>query len=173
MRTGAEYRNALHDGRRIWLIGEGWVEDVTVHPATRAVVDEYVAWYDRRFDPEWQALVLTPPDARGERSPWGYVVPKSAADLSRMGTELLKDDLSQRRQPDAYPGLWPADRARCAVGRPGGQCLAKTDRRCGRLPFSRDRVSPSGLLARGGRISSVASVAIDRDCPGKALAAIF
>jgi aromatic ring hydroxylase len=85
MRTGVEYRRALHDGRRIWVVGEGLVEDVTTHPATRAVVDEYVAWYDRHFDPEWQDIVLTPPDARGERSPWGYVVPRSAADLTNMG----------------------------------------------------------------------------------------
>lgn len=34
MRTGAEYREALHDGRRVWVLGEGLVEDVTVHPAT-------------------------------------------------------------------------------------------------------------------------------------------
>jgi len=85
MRTGAEYREALHDGRRIWVIGEGLIEDVTVHPATRAVVDEYVAWYDRHLDPEWQEVVLTPPEASGHRLPWGYVVPKSAADLGRMG----------------------------------------------------------------------------------------
>ena len=36
MRTGAEYREALHDGRRVWVLGEGLIEDVTVHPATRA-----------------------------------------------------------------------------------------------------------------------------------------
>jgi aromatic ring hydroxylase len=63
----------------------GLVEDVTSHAATRAVVDEYVAWYDRHLDPDWRDILLTPPDATGERSPWGYVVPKSAADLSRMG----------------------------------------------------------------------------------------
>jgi aromatic ring hydroxylase len=85
MRTGVEYRRALHDGRKIWVVGEGLVEDVTTHPATRAVVDEYVAWYDRHFDPAWQDVVLAPPDARGERSPWGYVVPRSAADLTNMG----------------------------------------------------------------------------------------
>ena len=56
MRTGAEYREALRDGRRVWVIGEGLVEDVTVHPATRATVDEYVAWYDRHFDPAWQEV---------------------------------------------------------------------------------------------------------------------
>ena len=31
MRTGSEYREALHDGRRVWVIGEGLIEDVTVH----------------------------------------------------------------------------------------------------------------------------------------------
>jgi aromatic ring hydroxylase len=85
MRTGAEYRIALRDGRKVWVLGDGPVEDVTVHPATQAVVDEYAAWYDRHFDPEWQDIVLTPPDERGDRSPCGYVVPKSAADLTRMG----------------------------------------------------------------------------------------
>jgi hypothetical protein len=60
------------------------VEDVTSHPATRAVVDEYAAWYDRHFDPGWQNVVLTPPDANGDRAPWGYIVPREAADLTRM-----------------------------------------------------------------------------------------
>ena len=40
IRTGAEYRKALRDGRRIKVLGDGVIEDVTVHPATRAVVDE-------------------------------------------------------------------------------------------------------------------------------------
>ena len=30
MRTGAEYRRALHDGRRIWVVGEGLVECTAV-----------------------------------------------------------------------------------------------------------------------------------------------
>jgi aromatic ring hydroxylase len=90
MRTGAEYRHALCDGRRVWVIGEGLIDDVTAHPATRAVVDEYAAWYDLHFDPDWQDVVLTPPDATGERSPWGYVVPRSAADLASMGRFFAK-----------------------------------------------------------------------------------
>jgi aromatic ring hydroxylase len=85
MRTGAEYRAALRDGRRVWVMGEGLVEDVTAHPATRAMVDEYVTWYDRHIDPEWQDVVLTPPDGAGRRAPWSFVVPKSAGDLRAMG----------------------------------------------------------------------------------------
>jgi aromatic ring hydroxylase len=84
MRTGAEYREALRDCRKVWVLGEGRVEDVTTHPSTRPMVDEYVAWYDRHFDPAWQDIVLTPPDAAGRRLPWGYVLPRSADDLSAM-----------------------------------------------------------------------------------------
>jgi aromatic ring hydroxylase len=85
VRTGAEYREVLHDGRRVWVIGEGLIDDVTLHPATRPMVEEYVAWYDRLHDPDWQDVVLTPPDAGGERMPWAFVAPRSAADLRAMG----------------------------------------------------------------------------------------
>jgi aromatic ring hydroxylase len=85
VRTGAEYREALRDGRRVWIVGEGSVEDVTVHPATRAMVDEYAAWYDRHRDPEWRDVVLTPADRPGGARPWAFVVPQSPADLRGMG----------------------------------------------------------------------------------------
>jgi aromatic ring hydroxylase len=85
MRTGAEYREALRDGRRVWVMGEGIIDDVTTHPATRAMVDEYVAWYDLHFAPEWQEIAIRPADAQSERTPWAYVVPKSADDLAGMG----------------------------------------------------------------------------------------
>src|SRR5215469_6762103 len=76
VRTGSEYREALRDGL---------VEDVTVHPSTRPMVDEYVAWYDRHQDPEWRDLLLAPPDDSGARTPWAFVAPRSAADLRAMG----------------------------------------------------------------------------------------
>ncbi len=49
-------------------MGEGLVDDVTTHPATRAMVDEYVAWYDRHFDPAWADIMLTPADGRRARA---------------------------------------------------------------------------------------------------------
>jgi aromatic ring hydroxylase len=85
VRTGSEYRDALHDGRRVWVMGEGLVEDVTVHPATRAMVDEYAAWYDRHHDPAWQDVLLTAPDERGARRPWAFATPRTPADLRAMG----------------------------------------------------------------------------------------
>jgi aromatic ring hydroxylase len=85
VRTGREYREALHDGRRVWVIGEGLVEDVTVHPATRPMVDEYAAWYERHHDPRWQDVLWRAPDERGTRAPWAFALPRTPADLRAMG----------------------------------------------------------------------------------------
>jgi aromatic ring hydroxylase len=85
MRTGAEYRQALRDGRRVWVMGEGLIDDVTAHPATRAMVDEYVAWYDLHDDPVWRDIAIRAADAQCEHTPWAYVAPKSADDLCGMG----------------------------------------------------------------------------------------
>jgi aromatic ring hydroxylase len=61
------------------------VDDMTAHPATSAMVEYYVAWYDRHFDPDWQDILLAPPDADGVRTPMAFLVPRSADDLRRMG----------------------------------------------------------------------------------------
>jgi aromatic ring hydroxylase len=79
MRTGADYRKSLRDGRQVFVLGEGKVDDVTTHPATQAMVGEYAAWYDRHADPAWQATLF---DASG---PLDYRVPRTSQDLVRMG----------------------------------------------------------------------------------------
>ena len=88
MRTGAEYRDSLRDGRNVWVMGEGQVEDVPTHPATSAMVGEYMKWYDRHFDPDWQDTLLTEPDSTGHRSPLAFVAPKTSADLQRLGRAI-------------------------------------------------------------------------------------
>jgi 4-hydroxyphenylacetate 3-monooxygenase len=85
MRTGAQYREALRDGRRVWIMGDGLVEDVATHPATRAMVNEYAAWYDLHAAPAWQEIAIRPPDNDRKPTPWAYVVPRSADDLTGMG----------------------------------------------------------------------------------------
>ncbi len=85
MRTGADYKESLRDGRDVWVVGEGAVADVTTHPSTSAMVDEYVAWYDRHFDADWQDILLTPSDGNGHRHPLALTPPKSSADLRRLG----------------------------------------------------------------------------------------
>ncbi len=88
MRTGAEYRESLRDGRDVWLVGEGAVADVTTHPSTSGMVEEYVAWYDRHFDADWQDVLLTEPDGEGERRPLALTPPKTSDDLRRLGKEI-------------------------------------------------------------------------------------
>ena len=75
MRTGADYREALRDGRKVWVMGEGWATDVTTHPATRAMVEEYALWYDRHLDPAWLEILLSPYAAGRECAPWADVAP--------------------------------------------------------------------------------------------------
>src|ERR1700679_1759901 len=88
MRTGAEYRDALRDGRKVFVMGEGRVDDVTTHPATKAMVEQYAAWYDRHFDPDWADTLLAPPDASGNRAPWAFVLPKTSAAVIAVGRAI-------------------------------------------------------------------------------------
>ena len=88
MRTGADYKESLRDGRNVWVMGEGAVVDVTTHPSTSAMVDEYVAWYDRHFDPDWQDMLLTQADGNGHRRPLALTPPKTSEDLRRLGKEI-------------------------------------------------------------------------------------
>jgi aromatic ring hydroxylase len=80
MRTGSDYRTSLRDGRRIWVMNGGLVEDVVTHPATSAMVEAYVTWYDRHFDPSWRETLVT----AGGTPVWA-ILPRSAADLRQLG----------------------------------------------------------------------------------------
>jgi 4-hydroxyphenylacetate 3-monooxygenase len=85
MRTGDDYKRSLRDGRKVWIMGEGRIEDMTTHPATRGLVEEYAAWYDRHLDPEWREVLYAPPGATGAGDPLAYIVPMNADDMTRMG----------------------------------------------------------------------------------------
>ena len=50
IRTGEEYRAGLRDGREIWIDCER-VQDVTVHPAFKAVVDLKARMHDMAHEP--------------------------------------------------------------------------------------------------------------------------
>lgn len=89
MRTGAEYKESLRDGRKVWVLGVGPIDDVTAHPVTAGMVNEYAAWYDRLRDPQWADVLLTAPDANGERRPLAFQVPQSAQDLRRLGRSIM------------------------------------------------------------------------------------
>ena len=90
MRTGADYRAALRDGRKVVIMGGGEIDDVTTHPATAAMVEQYVGWYDRHFDPAWADTLLAPPDAAGNRVPWSFVLARTGEEAVAVGRAIDK-----------------------------------------------------------------------------------
>ncbi|HZK89288.1 MAG TPA: 4-hydroxyphenylacetate 3-hydroxylase N-terminal domain-containing protein [Stellaceae bacterium] len=85
MRTGADYRAALHDGRKIVIMGGGEIDEVTTHPATAAMVGHYAAWYDRHHDPDWTDTLLNPAGA-----PWAFVLPRTSQEVTAIGRAIGK-----------------------------------------------------------------------------------
>ena len=88
MRTGHDYCEGLKDGREIWVLGEGRIDDPATHPATRSMVDAYAAWYDRHADDAWREVLLTEADGGGERRPLAFEIPRTAQDLRRLGRAI-------------------------------------------------------------------------------------
>jgi aromatic ring hydroxylase len=85
VRTGAEYKAALRDGRKLVIMGGGDIVDVTTHPATSAMVEQYVAWYDRHRDPEWADTLLSP-----DGTPWAFVLPRTSQEVVAIGRSTAK-----------------------------------------------------------------------------------
>jgi len=50
IRTGAQYREGLRDGREVWIDGER-VKDICVHPAVMPIVDIRARIYDMQHEP--------------------------------------------------------------------------------------------------------------------------
>lgn len=80
IRTGRQYREALRDGRQVWLDGAR-VEDVTSDPRLSTVVDSIAELYDLQHRPELQDQ-LTYVEG-GERYGLSYLEPRSEQDLAR------------------------------------------------------------------------------------------
>ncbi|MBM3222356.1 MAG: hypothetical protein FJZ47_00925 [Candidatus Tectomicrobia bacterium] len=57
MRRGVAYLESLRDGRNVWMMGEGRVDDITTHAATCAMMQQYATWYDRHFEPAWHDVL--------------------------------------------------------------------------------------------------------------------
>jgi 4-hydroxyphenylacetate 3-monooxygenase len=85
VRTGADYKAALRDGRKVVIMGGDAIDDVTTHPATAAMVEQYVAWYDRHSDPAWSDILLGP-----SGRPWAYVPPRTVAEVQAIGRSIAK-----------------------------------------------------------------------------------
>jgi aromatic ring hydroxylase len=86
--TGADYKRSLQDGRKVWILGEGDVPDLTTHPATSGLINEYAQWYDRHSDPEWAEKLLVANDEDRAPKPAGLIIPRSSDDLVKMSKSI-------------------------------------------------------------------------------------
>ncbi|MCB4769988.1 4-hydroxyphenylacetate 3-hydroxylase family protein [Ancylobacter sp. Lp-2] len=92
LRTGAQYRDSIRDGRRVWINGER-VSDVTAHPAFRPLVDIRARIYDMQHDPATRDVMVTR-DARGRDVATGLALPYAKADwhAKRRAVDTMMDE---------------------------------------------------------------------------------
>jgi 4-hydroxyphenylacetate 3-monooxygenase len=90
IRTGQQYREALRDGREIWLDGE-LVKDVTEDPRTRLTVDTLAELYDLQHRPDLQEALTYTLDGKPDSERFGlsFIEPTSVEDLVRR-REMIK-----------------------------------------------------------------------------------
>ena len=93
IRTGAQYRDSLRDGRRVWIDGER-VADVTTHPAFRPLVDIRARIYDMQHEPRFRG-VMTYTDDAGEVNPVAVRLPRTQEDwhAKRRAVETVLDEV--------------------------------------------------------------------------------
>ena len=82
LRSGAQFKESLRDGRRVIVDGRA-VDDVTAEPTLARGIDTLAGLFDAQLDPK-HAEVTTSIDAEtGERIATGWLVPYSRDDLWR------------------------------------------------------------------------------------------
>src|SRR5690348_18432445 len=94
IRTGAEYRESIRDGRRVWIDGER-VEDVTSHPAFKPIVDIRARIYDLAHEEATRARMSYTDTETGERCPVGPKLPLTKEDghAKRAAGDSVLDDI--------------------------------------------------------------------------------
>ncbi len=94
IRTGAEYRESIRDGRQVFIDGRR-VEDVTAHPAFKPIVDVRARIYDMAHEADTQpAMTYVDPDS-GERCAVGPKLPTSKQDwqAKRRAVDVVLDEI--------------------------------------------------------------------------------
>jgi 4-hydroxyphenylacetate 3-monooxygenase len=94
IRTGAEYRESIRDGREVWVNGER-VNDVPSHPMFQPVVDIRARIYDMAHEDATQDLMTTQDPNTGERFAVGLQLPHTKEDwkAKRRAVDAVMDDI--------------------------------------------------------------------------------
>lgn len=82
IRTGAEYRESLRDGRTIYVNGER-VKDVTAYPPFRGIIDTLAGLYDIQHDPAHQSLITYPSPKDGQPVNISFLMADTAEEVER------------------------------------------------------------------------------------------
>src|SRR5471030_3328867 len=92
IRTGAQYRDSLRDGREVYIGGER-VKDVTTHPMFKPLVDIRARFYDMQHEPATRDLMSFRDGA--EINAVGNKLPKTQADwcAKRRATDALLEEV--------------------------------------------------------------------------------
>jgi len=92
IRTGEQYRDSIRDGRMIYINGER-VNDVTVHPQFKPLVDIRARIYDMQHEEATRDIMTYTED--GETSAMGYKLPYSQEDwwAKRRATDTLLNEV--------------------------------------------------------------------------------
>ena len=94
LRTGQEYRDSLRDGRVVWMNGER-VDDVSVHPAFKPVVDIRARMFDMTHEEEHRDL-LTYVDEAGDTNATLLKLPYVREDWyrKRKGVDVVLNEIA-------------------------------------------------------------------------------
>jgi 4-hydroxyphenylacetate 3-monooxygenase len=94
IRTGAEYRESIRDGREVWIDGQR-VDDVATHPAFKPIVDVRARVYDMAHEPETQDVMSYVDPDSGERCAVGPKLPTRKDDwlAKRRAVDAVLDDI--------------------------------------------------------------------------------
>ena len=94
IRTGAEYRESLRDGREVWIDGAR-VDDVPTHPAFRPIVDVRARIFDLAHEPGTRDVMSYVDPVSGERCPTGPKLPRTKEDwrAKRQAVDVVLDDI--------------------------------------------------------------------------------
>src|SRR6202043_2160969 len=82
VRTGAEYRERLKDGRTIYANGER-IKDVTTYPPFQRTIDSIAGLYDLQHDPAYQSLLTYPSPKTGHPVSLSFLITETPDDITR------------------------------------------------------------------------------------------
>lgn len=94
IRTGAEYKESIRDGREVWIDGEK-VDDVTTHPAFKPIVDARARIYDLAHEPDTRDVMSYVDEETGQPCAVGGKPPTTKEDwhAKRRAVDTVLDDL--------------------------------------------------------------------------------